>query len=397
MRSSENFPGKGLKVTLLLLTTSLFFMSCHRHETVISGTLHGVDKKRVYLDELDINITKPLDSVLTNRNGKFRFRLRLTEPSFLLLKRSEQNFITLLAKPGEKIHVKADSLFLQAGYHVTGSEESLLIKQLDDHLRITVHKMDSIVQIYRQMMDKPGFDTLRPRLDKAYSDLLAQQRKYNIAFILDHMQSLSAIKALYQKVDDNTYVLNNIRDIQYLKIVADSLKVYYPDSKMTKALLSDLQKEMGKYNQLQLTNLLKNAKSVKLDLALPDIQGDTVYLSSLRKKGYYVLLTFWASWCQQCISENLELKSLYNKYHKKGLEIYAVSLDNNKDIWVKEVHFDELPWINVSDLSYPNSEAAQKFNVKTPPVNYLFDPEGNVIAKDLHGRNLQIKLNQLFD
>ena len=397
MKNSEYFLRKVLKKILVLLVIPLLFMSCHRNEVVIKGTLHGTGKKMVYLDEMDIDITKPLDSTLTDRTGKFRFSLSLTEPSFLLLKRSDQNFITLLANPGERIHVEADSLLLQAGYHVTGSEGSLLIKQLDDHLRITAQKMDSIVQAYRQAMNKPGFDTLKPKLDKAYGELLAQQRKYNIAFILNHMHSLASIKALYQKIDDNTYVLNNIRDIQYLKIVADSLKVYYPDSKMTKALLSDLQKELAKYSQLQLTSMLKNAKTINLDLALPDIHGDTVRLSAVRKKGYYVLLTFWASWCQECITENLKLKSLYNKYHKKGLEIYAVSLDNNRDAWIKQVHFDELPWINVSDQSYPNSQAAQKFNVKNPPANYLFDPDGNVIAKDLHGRNLQIKFNQLFD
>ncbi len=381
----------------LLLGLIFFFISCHRHEVIISGTLHGADKQMIYLDRMDINVTQPLDSVRTGRNGKFRFRVPLEEPSFLLLKRSAGNFITLLAGPGEKIHVEADSLFLQAGYRVSGSEGSLLVKQLDDHLRATVRKLDSLAAVYREMRDKPGFDTLRPGLEQAYRDQLAQQRKYTIAFILDHMNSLASIKALYQKVDDNTYVLNNVRDIQYMKIVADTLKVYYPGSKMTRALVADLNKQMANYNQLQLNNLLKNAKTVRLDLALPDRQGDTVRLSSLRKKGNYVLVTFWASWCRECIKENLALKSLYRKYHGKGLEIYAVSLDNNRDAWLKQVRFDELPWINVLDQDYPNSQTFVKFNVKKPPVNYLFDPEGNVIASNLHGRNLQIKLSQLFD
>lgn len=383
---------------LFVLLMGFFVTACHRKESlVISGTLHGVNNKMVYVDLLNINKAKPLDSTRANRNGSFRFHLRLQEPSFLLLKRSDNNFITLLAKPGERIHITADSLFLQAGYRVSGSKGSVLIKQLDDHLRKTTHKTDSIIVIYRKMMNQPGFDTLKPKLEKAYNKLLADQRKFNIAFILDHMRSLASIKALYQKTDVNTYVLNDVKDIQYMKIVADSLKVYYPDSKMTKALITDLNKELARYNELQLNQLLKNAKVVHLDLALPDIQGDTIRLSSVRKKGEYVLLTFWASWCSQCITENLAFKNLYKKYHAKGFEIYAVSLDNNRNAWVKEVHFDELPWINVSDLSYPNSPAARTFNVKTPPANFLFDPEGNLIAKDLHGRSLQIKLSQLFD
>jgi len=384
------------KTGIFLLMVSIFATSCHQREkVVISGTIPGEGQKMVYLDLLNINLTTPLDSVRTNRRGTFRFSTPLPELSFLLLKRSNTNFITLLAAPEEKIHVKADSSFLPAEYHISGSAGSVMVKQLDDRLRLTVHRIDSIINIYRKSMKNPGFDTLKPKLDKAYQQVIDDERKYTIAFILDHMHSLASIKALYQKLDKNTYVLNSLRDIQYMKIVADSLKVYYPDSKMTKALMADLDKEMAKYNQLHLNNLIKNARVMKLDLALPDMKGDTIRLSSLR--GKYVLLTFWASWCDQCITENLELKSLYRKYHLKGFEIYAVSLDNNKNTWEKEVRFDELPWINVSDLSYPNSRAAKLFNVKVPPVNFLFNPEGYVIGKDLHGKNLRIKMNQIFD
>ena len=213
MRKKER-PLRALLLLLWVMSILLFF-SCHRHRQVIlSGTLHGAGRKMVYVELLNINVSTPLDSVRTDRRGSFRMRIPLEEPSFLLLKRSKNNFITLLARPGEKIHITADSLFLQAGYRVTGSQGSSLVKQLDDRLRVTVRQIDSLAALYRSSMDRPGFDTLRPRLEDAYRQLLEKQRKYNIAFILDHMHSLAAIKALYQKIDKNTYVLNDVKDLQ---------------------------------------------------------------------------------------------------------------------------------------------------------------------------------------
>ncbi len=382
------------KVFLLILAV-LSFAACHRRSmVVISGHLSAAPKQMVYLDRLEVDRGIPVDSVKTGRDGHFRFKVPVEEPTFFLLRLTPNNFITLLAEPGERIRVEADSLFLPAGYRVSGSEGSVLVKELDDRLRETVRRTDSIARIYREWMGKPGFDTLKPRLDSLYNAVMKAQRRYSIGFILQHLHSPAAIKALYQKIDANTYVLYDIKDLQYMKIVADTLKKYYPEAKMTRALMQDLKKEMARYNELRMQSLLREAKEVDLDLALPDVNGDTVKLSSVWKRNRYTLLTFWASWSTQSISDNLYILQLYKKYHPKGFEVYAVSLDGDKEAWLRQVHFDELPWVNVWD---PASEAARKYNVQLPPVNFLFDNQGQVVARDLHGKSLQIKLSQLFD
>ncbi len=387
-------PRQSLVLSLALMLL-VIVSSCHRHPSaVISGTLAGAKGEMVYLDKMDIDKAVPLDSVKAGRSGRFRFRVEIDEPTFFLLKVSDNNFITLLTRPGEKVRVEADSAFLPAGYRVTGSEGSLLVKELDDHLRQTVHKTDSIARLYREQMDKPGFDTLKKELDKAYNEVLQAQRKYTIGFILKHLHSPASVKALYQKIDPQTYVLYDLKDLQYMKIVADTLKVYYPEARITRALVQDLNKEMAKYNELRLQSMIREAKKVDLDISLPSVTGDTVTLSEVWGKGNYVLVTFWASWCRQCVSENLQLKNIYRKYHAKGLEIYAVSLDDRKENWLKQVRFDELPWINVWD---PDRVAAKKYNVSMPPVNFLYGPGGRMLGRDLHGRALQIKLSQIFD
>ena len=115
------------------------------------------------------------------------------------------------------------------------------------------------------------------------------------------------------------------------------------------------------------------------------------------QRGKYVLLTFWSVQSKECIAENLQFKQFYKLYNKKGFEIYQINLDENTEAWKSAVRFDELPWISTSEDDPNNPVNAVLFNVKSLPTNYLFDKEGNIMAVNLHGKALQIKLDQLFN
>ena len=97
------------------------------------------------------------------------------------------------------------------------------------------------------------------------------------------------------------------------------------------------------------------------------------------------------------MAENLELKDLYKKYKNSGFEIYQINLDINEDTWRKAVRFDELPWISVREDDPANPKYAMLYNIKVLPSNYLYDKQGTIIGSNLHGRNLQLRLSQLFD
>ena len=206
---------------------------------------------------------------------------------------------------------------------------------------------------------------------------------------------MASIKALYQRIDENAYVLYDPKDLQYLKIVSDSLGRYYPESKHVKALTEDLKKGLNQMNARKIEDLANSSPVTKLDPNLKDINGKQIALSSL--KGKVVLLTFWSVNSKECIAENLQFKSLYKVYNKKGFEIYQINLDENEEKWRAEVKFDELPWISTREEDPSNPVNAMLFNVKSLPANYLFDRDGNLAGMHLHGRSLQIKLNQLFN
>jgi thiol-disulfide isomerase/thioredoxin len=145
----------------------------------------------------------------------------------------------------------------------------------------------------------------------------------------------------------------------------------------------------------QIEQISKNMPKTVLDPDLKNIKGKRIALSSL--KGKYVLLTFWSVQSKDCIEENLKLKEFYKLYNKKGFEIYQINLDENETDWKAAVRFDELPWICTREDDPKDPKNAVLFNVKTVPTNYLFDKEGIIIASNLHGRALQLKLDQLFN
>jgi len=385
-----------MKRILFLLALVLIFSGCkNKGYFSVDGIVKGKTAKYIYINRVDVDIPVLIDSSKISKKGGFRFKIKASEANFYQVGFSTADFITLLAEPGEKIKLVFEGKNLFEKYSVSGSSGSEKIKMLDLALTETKSKLDSLRTVYAKASGEPGFDIKGPSLESEFTKLIKDQRKKNIEFIINNTNSLVSIKALYQRIDPDTYVLYDPRDLQYLKIVTDSLTRYYPNSKQVQALARDFEKEMNQMYANQLKQITKDMPQTKLDPDLKNVAGKRIALSSLREK--YVLLTFWSVRSRECIEENLQMKEFYKMYNKKGFEIYQINLDESETDWKSAVKFDELPWISTREDDPLNPKNALIFNVKNLPANYLFDKDGKIIASNLHGRSLQLRLEQLFN
>ncbi len=127
-----------------------------------------------------------------------------------------------------------------------------------------------------------------------------------------------------------------------------------------------------------------------MDFTQNDVNDKPITLSSF--KGKYVLVDFWASWCRPCRAENPNVVKVFNRFKDKNFTVLGVSLDQQKEAWLQAISKDKLAWTHVSDLQQWNNAVAQLYRVQSIPQNFLIDPNGKIVAKDLHGEDLEKKL-----
>ncbi|RHJ92512.1 TlpA disulfide reductase family protein [Parabacteroides bouchesdurhonensis] len=148
-----------------------------------------------------------------------------------------------------------------------------------------------------------------------------------------------------------------------------------------------------------LDGIIKQLEHVQIgqvapEFSLPDTAGVMVSLSDFR--GKYVLLDFWASWCPPCRRENPNVVKAFQNYKDKGFTIIGISLDKDKNKWMKAISDDKLTWTHLSDLKYWDSEIPALYGIRGIPANVLLDPNGVIIAKNITGEELHRKLEEVI-
>jgi thiol-disulfide isomerase/thioredoxin len=129
------------------------------------------------------------------------------------------------------------------------------------------------------------------------------------------------------------------------------------------------------------------------EIELPGKDDSIIKLSSLN--GKVVLIDFWASWCGPCRAENPYVQKLYKKYMDSGFEVFAVSLDVNKALWLKAIRKDRLTYTQVVDYDGWLSKVAEKYFVDALPTNFLLDRAGKIVAINIDGKEMFDKVKGL--
>jgi peroxiredoxin len=375
---------------------ALVFAACKQNTVKISGTVvDPVTGSYLILDELNSNELKPVDSVKISSAGTFSFKRELKQPCFYLLKSNNNNFLTMLVKPGEKISMKVHNDSLNYPISLEGSTGTESMAEYNKTLRITIKKLTGLNKIYQQNVDKPELPKVIESLDSLANIYLDEINSYTKKYIDENITSLVSLVALYQQVAPSVYVLNPAKDMKYFVRVDSAMSSLYPDYEPVKTLHEQVKEMSSKLTGPTKPSGDSSSGTIAPEISLPTPAGDTIKLSSTR--GSVVLLDFWASWCSPCRKENPNLLNVYNTFHKKGFQIYQVSLDKTKEAWEKGIQDDHLEkWIHVSDVKYWNSIVVPLYKVESIPCNFLLDKEGRIIASNLRGEQLQVKLAEIF-
>lgn len=255
-----------------------------------------------------------------------------------------------------------------------GGDAQKLSNQFND-LQLAVSKksreLQSQFQAAQQSGDKEKMEAIKNEYSQAFDEMQT------------NMNAL--IKANPNSVVSAFYVYTSMQGAEY-----EPLKAKYD-------LLGDKAKstEMGK----AIAEKLNKMESLSVGQVAPDFTLETPdggQLSLYQVKGKLKLIDFWASWCGPCRGENPHVVALYNEYHPKGLEIISVSLDNQKNAWVKAIQDDGLIWQHCSDLKGWQSSAVQLYQVTAIPHTVLLDENNRIIAKNLRGDALKAKVAELL-
>ncbi|MFV0554880.1 MAG: thioredoxin-like domain-containing protein [Mangrovibacterium sp.] len=377
--------------SIYILLAALVFTSCADSSNYkITGHISNAEGEYIYLDELKVTEAFQLDSTRISKNGTFEFKGNLSHPSFFILRLSPNNFITLLVDSAENVSINADAANFGREYAVEGSIGSSYVQELNLKLSDTKHKLDSIRSMQMALRNNANYATQKVHFDAEYDSVRNAQVEYAQEFIKNHPFSMANVLALYQKFSDESYVIQDLRSLQ---IAATALHSFYPNSEHVQALYYNTIELMKIDRSQKLRQFINEQGTSMPEIALPDQHGKEVKLSSYL--GKCILLHFWSAYDKNSRIMNPTLVEAYEKYRKKGFEIYQVSVDDDEEAWKTAIKEDKLTWTNVGDMKGSNS-AIIHYNVKAVPSNYLIDKEGNIVAKNLQGPQLDKALKTLL-
>ena len=373
-----------MKKFLPLIASVFFLFSCNtsvqKGQFTVTGELKNTPDQKIYLEELYFSQKDPavLDTAEI-KNGKFSLTAIAPEEGLyrLRLEKSEAAFIFINDQPAIPFSSDLNSLSLENAKFNSPANYLLRSFMVDiEKQRKEIEDKASILQQYKNPLPS----------DSTYQvmqlDIVDKQAKFQ-QNILRYVDTTSnAVMALFS--------LGYTRDIEPEKIetAIGGLTKRFPTNQAISTIVAQ-------YKQLIAQNKsLPKIGGIAPEITMADTSGKAFSLSMLR--GKYVLVDFWASWCGPCREENPNVVNAYQEFKNKNFTVLGVSLDKQKAEWTKAIEEDHLTWYHISDLKYWNSAAVAPYGIEGIPYNVLLDPQGKIIAMNLRGNDLQIKLRELI-
>ena len=366
---------------LLICTAVLFVSACHINDSsviqqekkdsayAIIGKVTGQDSGVIYLIHRQTGKT---DSAFLE-HGFFKFSGRADTAEFCRLSLNDHQKSFFLENGKISILITKDSM-KQA--QITGTklqdEFNYFQNQLSRPLTDKMTELENAYDAANKKKDQKAIDSL----DKAFETLDNEQKQLVIDYAKSHPASLLSAFEIYSNF------LYNFR----LGQLDSAYQLLDPVARET-------------YFGKQVQHTIEKTKLTSVGSPAPvfsnnDANGKPISLASF--KGNYVLVDFWASWCGPCRRENPAVVKAYQEFHKKGFNIFGVSLDDTKTDWLAAIKKDGLNWTQVSELKGWDADVVSLYGIKAIPMNFLLDKNGVIVARGLRGDELSAELEKLL-
>mgnify|MGYP000193853170 CR=1 FL=1 len=361
------------KLLLLLLAPFIFFACQQEKIYEIDGNLKGLNDGLVILKNKRDGKWNPIDSTKA-KDGAFAFKGKVASPEMYVVTVDTIGAFKLFVENSDiGINGHVDSL---NNLNIEGSKIHNSFagfkKKVGDYDR----EINKLYDDYKTSKQE-GNDERAAEIEEEYQAVADNKIEYIKQFVKDHTSSVISPYVT------SRYLLPYIK-FQELDSTYKSLDSLVKKSRYAKKLK----------DRRDLLSRIQVGKPF-IDFTLPNPEGKALTFSDYVGDGY-VLLDFWASWCNPCRKENPNLVKNYKKYKDKGFGIFGVSLDKNKASWKRAIDKDNLTWPQVSDLKGWNSDVSQKYGVMSIPSNLLINEEGKIVAKNLRGEELNEKLKEIY-
>lgn len=376
-----------LSVILAFITTFTYSQVPNGKPVIITGKVNNVvPDKKVYLQFINGRGTPiTMDSANVGADKTFKFNTNIIDGggyyllNFYAMELSQK--VLLILEGGETVNVIADGMDLpnkRGAFQITADSKN--IEYFNRIIKIN-QELQAKVEAWNKQVAAAQVKKDEATLQKIQSEFQTAQ-----------IANVNKIKAMLPEMGTNLVALwtagnflNPEADLETMIQISNKFKAEKPNS-------PNIHIKTFHQQIMRLRGVEVGTEAPEIAMKMPN--DTTLALSSLR--GKYVLIDFWASWCGPCRKENPNVVRMYYKFKDKGFDIYSVSLDQEKDSWVKAIEKDGLPWHHVSDLQFWNSAAAAAYGVQAIPATFLLDKEGKVIAKYLRGEDLEKKLEEVL-
>ena len=333
----------------------------------VTGTVEGMPDGKAIIATVNGSSLDTLAKADV-KNGSFEFTGNVSEPTGAYIMVIGQRGAIPFMLENANITVNAG----QAGLTVTGSEGQ---KIYDQFMAINTTTQQEAMKLQQEYQAANGDQAKMQAVQEAYAKLMTDAQAKETELI---------------KANPDSYVSTFV-------IVSGMGQMEYEQLKERYNLLGEKAKAsaQGKAIAAQIAKLESTAiGQIAPNFTITTPEGESISLYDI--KGKVKLIDFWASWCGPCRGENPHVVEIYKEYHPKGLEIFGVSLDNNKEAWVKAIADDGLVWKHGSDLKGWQSAPAQLYSVSGIPHTVLLDENNKIIAKNLRGDELKQKIAELL-